>query len=302
MIKLFLFITLAIARGAEKTQLALNWKPEPQFGGFYAARDAFKRRGIEVDIRPGGSGTPVVQMVAAGQSEFGIASADEVAMSRANGGDVVALFAVYQINPQCLMARAERKVASVRELFASEGPLAMQKGLPYAQFLLRKYSARKATIVPYLGGLANFLADPRYAQQGFAASEPLAAERSGVKPIVFLVADEGFNPYTTVLIARGSTIDAKPSLAKAMAESAREGWAAYLKEPGPANSEMRKLNPSMDAATFEASARAQARFIENPNGLGRMTDARWNALVKQLSESGSLRGKRPLARELYRDF
>ena len=38
----------------------LNWVPEPEFGGIYAARQigAFSRHGLDVDIRPGGAGTP----------------------------------------------------------------------------------------------------------------------------------------------------------------------------------------------------------------------------------------------------
>src|SRR6476659_2540521 len=84
--------------GPQKVSLQLNWKPEPQFGGFYAAKEtiAFTRHGLDVEIVPGGVGTPTVQMVAAGKVAFAVVSADEVILSRANGADVVALLAVYQ--------------------------------------------------------------------------------------------------------------------------------------------------------------------------------------------------------------
>src|SRR5690349_23770533 len=41
---------------AVKLQLALNWKAEPEFGGFYAAKLAgyFEKRGLNVDITEGG--------------------------------------------------------------------------------------------------------------------------------------------------------------------------------------------------------------------------------------------------------
>src|SRR4051812_16372252 len=65
--------------GPGKIRLQLNWKPEPQFGGFYAAElsGAFKKQGLDVEIVPGGVGTPTAQMVAAGKTEFGISTADE---------------------------------------------------------------------------------------------------------------------------------------------------------------------------------------------------------------------------------
>src|SRR5438552_15940417 len=87
-----------------KTRLALNWKPDPQFGGFYAA--PYERHGLDVDILPGGAGTPTVQMIGAASAEFGIVSADELVVARARGHDVVALFAVLQDCTQGLMDHA----------------------------------------------------------------------------------------------------------------------------------------------------------------------------------------------------
>ena len=57
-------------------QFALNWKAEPEFGGFYAAKLSgyFEKRGLNVDITEGGAGTPVVQMVANSKVPFGIAA------------------------------------------------------------------------------------------------------------------------------------------------------------------------------------------------------------------------------------
>ena len=88
-----------------KWKLQLNWVPEPQFGGFYEAEriGAFKKHGLDVEIVPGGAGSPTVQMIGAGSVEFGIVSADEIVVARSRGNDVVALFAVYQTNPQGVM-------------------------------------------------------------------------------------------------------------------------------------------------------------------------------------------------------
>src|SRR5258706_16353205 len=88
-----------------KVTLALNWVPEPEFGGFYAAREsgAYRRQGFEVDIRGGGAGVPVIQMVATGRADFGTAGADEVITARARGADIVAVFATFQTSPQGIL-------------------------------------------------------------------------------------------------------------------------------------------------------------------------------------------------------
>jgi NitT/TauT family transport system substrate-binding protein len=306
-----LFIAIAIAVsgfGAQaavtKTKLALNWKPEPQFGGFYAAQVGghFKKNELDVEILQGGAGTPVVQMVAAKQMDFGIVSADEVVISRSRGGDVVALFAAYQTNPQGIMTHAERNFASLADVYKNDGTLAIQKGLPYAMYLEKKFAGAKVKVVPYAGGIANFLTDKTFSQQCFVTSEPLAAAKQNAKTKTFLIADEGYNPYTTVLVTRADVLKNKPELVKAMVAAVRAGWRDYLDKPEATNKLMGDLNKSMDAATFIESAKAQKPLIETEEtkkiGLGAMTDERWSALSKQLVDLKVI-NKAPETKSLY---
>lgn len=274
-----------------KVKLVLNWVAEPEFGGFYAAREgsAFKRAGLDVEIMGGGAGVPVVQMVASGQADFGISGADEVITARVRGADVIPIFAAFQTSPQAIMVHAASVAKGIPDVLAS-GTLALEPGLPFAAFLKKKYGFDKVKIVPYDGGVARFVADKDFAQQCFITSEPIAASRKGSDPKVFLLADEGFNPYVTVVITRKALWKDKPALVKAFALAAREGWQAYLSDPAPANAVMAKLNPSMDAETFIAAAKAQKPLIETEETkkgkLGMMTRERWEAMGKQLVDLG----------------
>ncbi len=278
-------------RTGEHALLALDWVPEPEFGGFYAAREsgAFKAEGLDVEIQGGGAGVPVVQMVASGNAEFGIAGADEVLAARARGADVVPVFAVYQTSPQGIMVHASRGATTLAEAL-SGGTLAIEPGLSYAVFLKKKIGFDKVKVAPYDGGVARFVADGSFAQQCYATSEPLAARRLGSDPQVFLVADLGFDPYLGVVITRTSLLRDKPAMVKSFVTGARAGWAAYLADPARANAVMGKLNRAMDAETFAAAAVEQRRFVESDDtkrfGLGAMTRARWETLAKQLVDLG----------------
>ncbi len=267
--------------------LQLNWKPEPQFGGFYETRDLAAKQGLAVEVVPGGTGTPTVQMLAAGKVPFAVVSADEIVVARSHGADVVALFAVYQTNPQALMAHKGRGFHDLGELFREAGTVAMQKGLPYATFLEHKFGFQNVKIVPSPGGdLTMFRADPNYAMQAFVTSEPLAATKAGLDPQSFLIADAGYNPYTTVLATRGEYRAKNPEQVRAVVKLVGDGWRHYLDDPTSANATMRKLNPAMDEETFRTSAVAQKPLIETAEteaiGLGGMTIERWQALVGQL--------------------
>jgi NitT/TauT family transport system substrate-binding protein len=276
-------------------RIALNWKPEPEFGGLYEAQrlGAFERRGIELEIT-GGPGAPVVQMVAAGQVELGVLGADEVVMARDRGTDLVAVFATYQTNPQGIMVHAARGLHSIAELFAAGGTLAAEPGLPYVRYLERKYPGSSLRIVPYSYSIAPFLADPQLAQQVFVTSEPIAARRLGADPQVFLIAETGYDPYAAVVVARRERLRREPVPIEAFVDALREGWRAYLRDPGPANRRMGALNPEMDAETFRQAAEVQKPLIETEatqrSGLGSMTRERWAELITQLHELDLVHG------------
>ena len=270
-------------------RLTLDWKPEPEFGGFYAAQigGAFTRNGLTVDIKTGGEGAPTTTLVASGQADFATTAADQVILARAAGADVVAIFAVYQTCPQGIMTHRARGFAGIQDVFTHSGTLAAEDA-NWLKFLLKKFGPPTVQLVGYSGGIAVFLAKPDYSQQCFITSEPLLAQAQGSDPQTFLIADAGYNPYTTVVITSGKLLRERPQVADAMVQACREGWRQYLDDPSTANANMAALNTQMDAKTFAAAAQAQKPLIEteqtNKAGLGTMTADRWNTLSQQLVE------------------
>lgn len=290
--------------GPAEVKLALNWKPEPEFGGFYAADVAgfYKQHDLKVEITGGGDQVP--QMVAEGQCEFGILAADEVVTARAKGIDLVALFAVYQTNPQGIMCHADSPAKTIGDLMNSPGTIAVQIGLPYVIYLQQKYPNAKAKIVPYDYSIVQFMSDPNYAQQCFVTSEPIAAQQKGAKTKVFLIADEGFNPYATVVVTRGDYLREHPEIVNDFVAAVGQGWRAYLDNPSSANQAMGQLNKEMDAATFVAAADAQKSLIETAqtkaDGLGSMSKERWSTLIAQLMDLRQI-DHAPAAEDCFRN-
>ncbi len=297
MLRILLAMLLAgLANGAtaEPIALALNWKAEPQFGGFYAAQvlGFYKKNGLDVSIIEGGSGTPTIQVLGAGKVDYALVSADEVVISHDRGAkNVVALFATFQTNPQAIMVHAERGFRSVGDVLQGDGILLWQAGLPYAQYLKKKYAPMKVRTAPYLGGIGNFQNDPLLSQQGFVTSEPLTARRAGLKVDTFLVAESGYNPYTTVLVTTREHLRDQPDEVTRMITAVRAGWEAYLADPSTTNAAMGRINKAMDAQTFLESAQAQIGLIRTPETrlLGEMSLTRWQTLVDQLTELKSIR-------------
>ena len=288
---------LAACSKSSRIRLALNWKPEPEFGGFYVA--PFSQHALDVEILPGGSGTPTVQMIGAGSAEFGIVEADELVLARSKGNPVVALFAVYQHSPLGIMTHAERNLSSIGDV-TKDGTLAVEQGLPFVRILEKKYGFQHVHVVPSPGGdITAFQADPKFAMQCFITSEPLTARKKGIAVKVFPVSDLGYDPYTDVLATSEDYLRKNPETAKSMVAAVREGWLAYLAGPQAGNAKMHELNPSMDLETFAGVAEAQKPLIEDDdtqrNGLGTMTQQRWETLIGQLKDLGDIPSVIPAA-------
>ena len=268
--------------------VALNWFPEPEFGGIYEADlgGAYEQAGFDVTIQAGGAGAPVIPQVATGRVAFGVAMADEVVLARAQGANVVAVFATYQQSPRCILVHAARGLTDLSQL--TSGTLALEEGVPDAQWITKKYGFAGVQRVPFGGGVTQWMLDPNYAQQAFVTSEPLVAKRGGGDPQCLMVSDTGYNPYANVLITSGALIHDDPGMVDSFVAATKKGWAAYLADPARGNAEIAKLNPALTADMLAEMAAAQAPLVTSPTGLGSMERARWETLVGQLQEIGSL--------------
>jgi NitT/TauT family transport system substrate-binding protein len=268
-------------------KFTLDWNPEPEFGGFYAAQinHSFEGYGLNLDMKPAGEGAPVTQLVATGKATFGTAGADEVVVARVNGADVVGIFAVYQVNPQGVMVHKARGFKSLADVFNNPGVLEAENA-NWLKYCTQKYGTNGVKIIENSEGIAAFIAKPDYSKQCYVTSEPILAAAQHSDPQAFLIADSGFDPYTTMVITSGETVRKNPALVRSMINACRAGWTAYLNDPAPANAFMETLNHAMDPQTFTKAAEAQAKLIQTAEGapLGMMTEQRWNELTKQMLE------------------
>lgn len=271
-----------------RVTLALNWFPEAEHGGFYAAQAAgyFADEGLDVEIIAGGPNVPVLQNVARGDAMFGVAVADQVLLARAQDARVVALLAPLQDSPRCILVHEESGITQLDEL--KDVTLAMRQGIAFSEWLKRKVPLSGVKIVPYSGNVAQFLLDKSYAQQGYVFSEPFVAQQQGAKVRALMLSDLDYNPYTSLLFTREKLIADDPELVRKMTRACQRGWQTYLQDPQPANDLIRQANPEMSAEALAYGAAALQPLCLPGDAaaetLGQMTLERWQKLSEQLIE------------------
>lgn len=261
-------------------RVALNWYPEPEFGGFYAAALAglYEKAGLAVEILPGGPGVPVLEMLQAGRVEVAITGADDLLLKRGKGLQATAVWASFQHSPVGLLVHdpGPKAWSEVR------GPVAVEAGSPFQQFAWGKMGWEgKVEMVPTTGSLGPFAADPELAQQAYVTSEPCVAEGQGLK-VGFLPAREvGWDPYAGLVVVA----DPRAPWVEAFVEASAAGWRAYLADPTAANAEISKLTPQMPPSLVGCVTERQKPYVD-PDALGKMSAERWQAAAAALVSVG----------------
>ena len=149
---------------------------------------------------------------------------------------------------------------------------------------------------PATHSIANFLADPGYVQQIFITSEPYFVAKAGGSFRTMLISSAGYDPYR-VFFVRKDFMEQNPDATAKFVRATIKGWQEYLRDPGPANAMILKLNPAQNADQMKYTLEAlkDGNFITGPDKtgaeIGKMTAARWAATNEQLTQLGVIRNR-----------
>lgn len=284
----------------DKVSFGTNWVAEAEHGGFYqaVADGTYRNYGLDVTIVPGGPNVNNRIQLLAGKIEFFMSantlqSFDAVA----NNVPVVAIAAIFQKDPQVFLAHPEAKVTRLEDL----KPLTLfvsKEGMPtYFQWLKSEFGFSEDKVKPYTFNPQPFIADKASAMQGYVTSEPFAVEKKAkLKPTVLLLADYGFNAYSTLIETRAALAESKADLVQRFVDASIIGWYNYLYgDNAPGNALIKKTNPEMtdDLLAYSVEAMKRHGIVDSGDalrdGIGAMSDARMADFFSRMVRAGVTR-------------
>ncbi len=288
----------AISQAAAQTKVVFgtDWLAEAEHGGFYQALalGLYKKHGLDVTIRMGGPQTNPPQQVAAGLVDVQLSSGSFAAMAMAQQGiPVLAVAAFFQKDPEVLIAHPGTGSDTIAQMKGKPIMLSAANRTGSWLFLKARFGFSDSQIRPYNFSIAPFLADPGAIEMGFVSSEPYQIKQAaGFEPVVNLLADNGYDGYSTVILAQSRIVQQKPEVLRAFIEASIEGWRSYLDDPAPGDALIRHDNPDITQDVLDNSVRVMKRdgIVDSGDsktlGLGAMTDARWKGFFDTMVQAG----------------
>ncbi|XUM24773.1 ABC transporter substrate-binding protein [Bradyrhizobium oligotrophicum S58] len=290
-------ISAAHAQTLDKVSFGTNWVAEAEHGGFFqaVADGTYKRYGLDVTIVPGGPNENNRMLLISGKIEFFMAANTLMSFDAvANNVPVVSIAAMFQKDPQVFLTHPESRITKLEEL----KPLTLfvsKEGISsYYQWLKSEYGFSEKNVRPYTFNAQPFIATPQSAMQGYVTSEPFAVERAaGFKPGVILLADNGFNTYSTLIETRRDLIESKPDLVQRFVDASIIGWYNYIYGDNSAgNALIKKMNPEMtdDLLAYSVAKMKEYGIVDSGDsvekGIGAMTEERIASFFDKMVRAG----------------
>jgi NitT/TauT family transport system substrate-binding protein len=287
----------AAQQALDKVSFGTNWVAEAEHGGHYQAvvDGTYRKYGLDVTIVPAGPNVNNRILLPVGKLDFYmIATTLQAFDALEQNIPTLQVAAMFQKDPQTLLAHPDQGIERFEDL--KKLTLFMSAGVvtSYFQWLKANFGFSDAKLKPYTFNPQPFLADKNSAMQGYVTSEPYAIEKAGgFKPKIFLLADQGFDSYSTVIETRRELVEKRPDLVQRFVDASIVGWYNYLYgDNKAANDLIKKNNPEATDAllAYSVATMKQYGIVDSGDtlklGIGAMTDERMKDFFDKMARAG----------------
>lgn len=282
------------ASANEAVSYMTNWLAQAEHGGYYqaVADGTYAACGLDVTIMQGGPQVSGRPLLLAGKIQFYMGGNMQQAFDAVKEGIPLRVVAAsFQKEPQVLMTHPGEGLDKWEDLKNAEQYIIADEGFQsYFQWIMTEFGWDASKRVPYTFNPAPFIANKKSVQQGYVTSEPFAIEKEGgFVPNQFLLADYGYDTYSTTIEAMQETIDTKPEVVKCFVDGSAKGWYNYLYGDNKvANEAIKKDNPDITDEQIAFSIAQMKKFgiVDSGDtekmGIGAMTDARMQSFYDKM--------------------
>ncbi len=294
----------------KKVQLMLDWTPNTNHTGIYAARDKgyFAEQGLEVDIMiPGDDGANPA--VAAGTVPFGVGYQESVTLARVGGLPIVSVAAVIQHNTSGFASPKEKGIDSPKKF---EGMRYGGWGEPVEQAVIESVMRVEGADVNKVDimsiGNGDFFSavkrDIDFAWIYYAWTGVEAELRGEELNMVYLT---DYSPkldyYTPIIITNEQMIAEDPDTVRAFVAAVAKGYEFAIAQPEEAAGILAKAEPDLKEELVVASQKwLSPRYQDDAPRWGEQKLSVWENYSEWMFENGLLESKLEVEKAFTNEF
>ncbi len=290
--------------------LRLPWFPSAQFAGSYvaAAKGFFEEEGLNVTINPGGFDVNSITLVAAGEDDFGLHDTNSLLFAAGEEIPLVTVATYLHAHPGAIMALESSGFESLADLEGAT--IGFQEGGPWqlTQAMLTENGIDPDSLNQIAVGfdLAPLFDGDIDLLTVFSTNEPVLAEQQGFAVDVFIPYDYGVQASANALFTTISFRQEHPEVVCGMVRALAKGWQYALDNPQEAVDIIVAVDPDnltveKESASLEAVRPSVLSDSALAEGIGTMTDGRWQTVEEVLRQYGGFEAVIDLA-SVYDDY
>ncbi len=287
------------ARAATKVTFLTSWFAQAEHGGFYQAKATglYEKAGLDVTIKMGGPQVNGLQLLTAGEADIMMGYDIQTLGAVAKGLPVITIGTSFQYDLQGVMTHSD--INSIPDLKGHKILIASTSYATFWPWLKQRFGFTDDMAGAYTFNLQPFLIDKSLAVQGYATSEPFEARKEDPGVKFFLFAKEGYPPYGSTMVTTTGFLGKNKPAAAAFVKASLQGWKDYMSNPGPGNVLIKQDNQKMtdDRIDFAIKTMKDIKLLDGDaaatQGIGIMTDARWQATYDFLVKADLLKASTP---------
>lgn len=224
-------LVATIAFAEDKVTFGTNWLAQAGHGGYYqaVADGTYAKYNLDVEIMMGGPQVNNRPMLPAGRLDFLMGGNMLQAFdSVRNGIPTTVVAAMFQKDPQAILAHKGQYADFAAVANAETIYIGKDGQFSFWQWMTTNHGFKDESLKPYAYNIGPFLTDKKAVQQAYATSEPIYAANEGFETDIFLLADQGWNTYSTTIEARQEMVNDNPDLVKRFVEASIIGWYNFM--------------------------------------------------------------------------
>jgi len=275
--------------------LKLKWVHQAQFAGNYIAKEKgfYEDEGINLNIEPFSFEDHAIDSVTKGDADFGITSAAELLLARADGKPIKALAVIFKISPECAYSLKKNGITKPQDFIGKT--IGVEPGVSgewlYYLMMSKLGIDRGGLEEIEIGYDATELLEGRTdVSLGYVINEPHQAIESGEEVNIILFAEYGVNMYADVLFATDDMISTNPDMVDGFVDATLKGWRyAIENEKEAVEATLKYATDSTKSHETYMLNQAIPLIHTGDSSIGKMEKVEWEKAQQLLLDQGQLK-------------